>query len=86
MRAIHFKEANKIYTKPEGMTDEECYSISAYEGKFDDGTPFVVTVWQPSKEDIDAINAGRPVCLRFIGGGLPPHSLYTTNEKGESNE
>jgi len=86
MRAIHFAEANKTYGKPQGWTDEQCYEISAYEGVTEDGFPIIITVWQPNKEDIEAINAGRPVILRMISHGLPPHSLYTTNENGEPNE
>lgn len=86
MRAIHFQEANTIYGKPDGMTDEQCYEISAYRGKNADGHPIIVTVWQPNKEDIEAINAGKPIILQFTCGSLPPHCLYTVDDKGEINE
>ena len=87
MRPIHFPEANKTYVKPEGMTDVECYSVSAYERKDDQGrVTSVSTVWMPNKEDIEAINAGRAIVLQVTGAGMPPVALFTFNEKGEINE
>jgi hypothetical protein len=42
-------------------------------------------MWQPSKEDIEAIVAGRPVILQIHSNGLPPVALFTLDENGESN-
>jgi len=81
MRAIDFPESNITFGKPDNMTDEQCFSISAYKG---DG--FINTVWMPNKEDIDAINAGRPIILSIIGSGMPPVSLFTCDEEGNVNE
>lgn len=47
--------------------------------------PFILTCWQPSKEDIEAINRGEPIWLRTLGMGFAPTELFTTNEKGEIN-
>lgn len=81
MRPIHFPESNITFGKPENMTDEECYSVSAYKG---DG--YINTVWMPNKEDIEAINAGRPIILSITGQGMPPVSLFTCDENGVPNE
>lgn len=67
------------------MTDEQCYSITAYRGKGVDGLTFVLTQWMPNKEDLEAINAGRPILLKVLGAIPPPVSLFTTNENGEAN-
>lgn len=87
MRAIDFPQANKIYSKPDGMTDEECYSVSAYEHKNENGeVVYINTVWQPNKEDIEAVNAGRPVIMSMGVGFLVPHALFTYDENGNTNE
>ena len=95
MRAIDFPEANRQYGKPESMTDEECYPVSTYEHRVpvnyaDPEGPYTVksitTVWQPNKEDIEAILAGRPIMLQWTASFLVPHALYTCDEKGNINE
>jgi len=86
MRAIHFEESNRTFGKPESMTDEECYSVSAYVGQTPDGRPFINTVWMPNKEDLEAMNAGRPIILSITGTGMPPVVLFTCDENGNPNE
>lgn len=86
MRPIHFPEANMIFNKPESMTDEECGSLSAYRGEDQNGNKFVNTLWMPSKEDIEAIQSGRPIILSVYGGGLPPICLFTCDESGTPNQ
>lgn len=81
MRPIDFPAANIVYVKPEVMTDEEFYLISAHKG---DG--FIKTVWMPNKEDIDAINAGNPIVVSVAGSNLPPMALFTLDENGEINQ
>lgn len=85
MRHIHFKEANKFFTKPADMADEECSSISAHLGSDHLGRPYINTVWMPNKEDIDAINAGRGIIVTIYGPGLPPMSLFTLDENDMPN-
>lgn len=85
MRSIHFDEANTFFNKPETMTDEECYSVSAYLGEVE-GRKFINTCWMPNKEDIEAILAGRPIVLQINGGIMPPVALFTYDENGNSND
>jgi hypothetical protein len=86
MRPIEFEGYNATFTKPDSMTDDECMPIHAYLGNDQHGRPFVNTVWQPNKEDIEAINAGRPIVLSVFSEGLPPVGLFTLDEKGLPNE
>lgn len=81
MKPIHFPESNKTFTKPESMTDEECQSLPVYQG---DG--FINSVWMPSEADKEAIAAGRPIILSITGYGMPPVSIFTTDEYGKPNE
>lgn len=86
MKPIHFPESNIQFNKPTSMDDSECLPISAYSGVDANGNPHINTVWQPSKEDIEAINAGRPIVVCVLGTGLSPMSLFTFDENGNSNE
>jgi hypothetical protein len=85
MRPIDFPKANWYFNKPTTMDDAECLPISAYAGQNDKGMPYINTVWQPNKEDIEAIVAGRTVVVSVIGYELPPMSLFTCDENGEPN-
>lgn len=94
MHPIYFEGAQEI-RKPENMTDEECSSIWAMPvdtpaGTDDQGNQLVtrrwIEAWQPSKEDIEAINRGQPIYIIICSAGLPPVSVVTLNEKGESND
>lgn len=92
MHPINFQGAREI-GKPEDMTDEQCYSLWAmpfeYKREDPDGNTVTSNVWlecwQPSKEDIEAINAGRPIWLQIHSNGLPPVALLTLDENGNSN-
>lgn len=85
MMPIDFEGSNLTLTKPGNMTDEQCSSIKAYKDVDDAGFPFILTVWQPSKEDIEAINAGRPICVKTVGEGFQPMAIYTTDENFNAN-
>ena len=100
MLPINFEGAHEI-KKPESMTDEDCSSLAILQGFTDrpgnlppaviqdvvQGTnwPYTLSCWQPSREDIAAINAGQPVWVRILSHQVHPIELLTTNEKGEIN-
>ena len=86
MMPCNFKEANILLNKPKSMTDEECFSgLPAYKGKDGDGFDCFVTLWLPSKEDIEAILAGRGIAIKTIGTEFAPMSVYTIDENGHIN-
>lgn len=84
MMNVAFDGAEEI-RKPESMTDEQCSSVWAYRASDDDGFPFFLTAWMPSKEDLEALNAGRPLFLKTIGGRFQPVAMFTLNEHNEVN-
>ncbi len=79
MLPIEFKEANITFNKPEGMTDEQCMSVSAFKGQDHEGIPVVITKWAFNKEDLEEIAKTGVVYLQVAGNGMPPVSLYTEN-------
>lgn len=93
MHPIPFEGA-KLIGKPENVKDEDCFSMWAMpvnhtftgeDGKQYQGKMWV-EMWQPSKEDIEAINAGRPIILQIHSTYLPPVAVFTLDENGNSND
>lgn len=84
MLPVTFDKANFTFGKPEGMTDEQCSSLHVWKGAApvdDNGTmvPCIISKWQPSKEDIEAIVKGDGIWLSITGRGMPPVALFTEN-------
>lgn len=92
MHPIQFEGA-RVIGKPQNMTDEQCYSLYAtsndYEFTGEDGKRYQARywteMWQPSKEDIEAIIAGQPIILQIHSVGLPPVALFTIDQDGNPN-
>jgi hypothetical protein len=59
-----------------------------YAGNISDGPPYPITLtyWMPSKEDLEAMNAGRGIWVRFLSHVVYPMSLFTLDEAGEINQ
>jgi len=85
MKPIIFPGANLVLNKPADMTDEQCSPLHVQKVT-SQGFPYYISAWQPSEEDIAAINQGRPVFLQITGAAHPPVSLFTLTEKGEHHE
>jgi hypothetical protein len=85
MSPVDFEGSNLNLTKPVGWTDEQCFNMPAFKGKDKEGEPFILTAWQPNKEDLEAMNRGEPLYLRVCGEGHPPVSLFTMNPDGTGN-
>lgn len=86
---------NITLVKPEKTTDEECYELRAMRGEMEFGlgaagmpqmVPFHLVGFYPSKEDLEALNAGRGFYLRILGAGFSPVAVFTVDEKGEIND
>lgn len=74
-----FEQVNKVFGKPDNMTDEECMSLPVYQGKYSDGWPCIISCWKFSKEDIEEIQRTGCIWLSITGNSMPPVSLYTEN-------
>jgi hypothetical protein len=85
MNPVDFPGSNKLYKKPNNMTDEQCFTVHACESVDIEGFKYVLTAWMPSYEDLKAMNNGRPIYLKIIGGGMPPVALFTLDENNEAN-
>lgn len=79
-------EGSREIQKPDVMTDEECSSLPIIQGVHEDGYPYTISKWMPSKEDIEAIQAGRGIWVRVLSHMVFPMSLVTFNENGEVNQ
>lgn len=82
MLPTDFPEANTTLSKPADSTDEQCTGLRAWSGEVvvdENGTkwPCIISKWQPSKEDIDTINAGGAIWLQVYGRGMSPVLLST---------
>lgn len=48
--------------------------------------PFTLSYWMPSKEDLEALNAGRGIWVRFLSHVVFPMGLFTLDEAGQINQ
>jgi len=48
--------------------------------------PFTLSAWMPSKEDREAIMAGRPIWVRFLSHVVFPMAMFTLDDAGEINQ
>lgn len=67
-----FEEHNKVLTKPDGWTAEECHDIQAWVGDNAGGYPVVVSCWKPSPEELAEIQRTGQVWLHVHGQTMPP--------------
>ncbi|HUS02938.1 MAG TPA: hypothetical protein VMY77_14470 [Chitinophagaceae bacterium] len=85
MLPIDFEGTNVILTKPKDWTDEQCMEIKAFRGVDAEGIPFFLTAWNLSKEDLEAVNEGRPIMLKVCGSVTPPVAMYTFDKNYNPN-
>ena len=83
---VHFEDSNLTLKKPRNMTDEQCSDLTAYRGVDNSGFPYILTGWMPNREDIEAINEGRPIYIKTIGEAFAPLSIFTLDQEGNCNE
>lgn len=86
MLPIHFDGANVILKKVDADTDENIMPLHAHKGITEKGQPYYLTMWQPSKEDLEALNAGRAIWMSTLGEYFPPVMLFTCDENNVSND
>lgn len=72
-----FEQANKVFSKPEGWTEDQCGDLPVWAGSDQSGHPCIISKWVPSKEELAALNAGEGIYLMIAGTGMPPVSLFT---------
>jgi len=79
MLPITFKQANHIFTEPNGLTDEQCGNLPVFKGKDMANLPVIISCWKFSKEDLEYIQQTGCIFLSIMGEGMPPVSLIAEN-------
>lgn len=77
MKPTEFSEQNKVFTKPENMTDEQCLPLPVWHGTDQAGFPLIISCWKPTEEEINQIKETGVIWLSIVGKGMPPVSLTT---------
>jgi hypothetical protein len=85
--AASFDQENTIFNPPEGVSNKDCNSISAYRGDInyedEDGNPMsaecVITCWRLTKEELEEVNRTGRIWLYIHGTGMPPVSVSGSN-------
>lgn len=87
MLPTDFPGSNLEVDKPDNATDEQMMSgVPAWRGT-EKSTGFLcyLFAWQPSREDIEAINAGHPIMVKMYADPAVPHTVFTMGKDGEVN-
>jgi len=80
-----FEGTNVILGKPEGMTDEQCYSIKGKRGIDENNFPYTMVAFTPNADDMKALQEGRALFVKVLGTQFAPISLFTFDENGNGN-
>ncbi len=67
------------------ITQSDSVIISVAAGVDLDYYPYFITAWRPSKEDLEALNEGRPIYIKTLSKQLPPMAVFTLDENGNGN-
>lgn len=83
MKPVNFPQATADLGPPPGLAESQVQTVPSFMGIVQrgslEGSPMVVTAWQPDQADLERLNQGQPVFLTFLGG-LPPHMASTDFE------
>lgn len=87
LNPINFPGANVILQKSEyeDYGPEWIDGVPAMLTKSKSEAETYITAWQPNKEDLEALNAGKPIMLQFYSHVVPIHRAFTVSDEGEIN-
>lgn len=66
---------NDVLGAPPGVKIEDCYALPITRATFSDGTPAVISFWQPTVEEQKLLAEGKPVRLCLLGQTHAPINL-----------
>lgn len=72
MHPIKIPQTNHTFTRPESMTEEECFDMPVVAGRREDGWPEIISVWQLTPEEIEHISKTGKIYLGVVAAGIPP--------------
>lgn len=73
----------KLSDKTRTVGGSSFKDLDIHDYKRDDGTPAMLSAWQPTAEELTALNRGEPVWLHILGNQHPPVILVVNTEGGE---
>lgn len=86
MSPVEIDGANMTLAAPRGSNDEDFFGrVRARGGRDLDEQPFIEVAWMPNYEDLQAMNAGKPLIVRIADERFPPLAMYTTGDDGKPN-
>lgn len=72
MNPVDFAQSNRVYTHPKDMTEKDCQDLHVCQTEDSNGLPLLISVWQPTPQEVGEILLGKPVYLGVIGSQHPP--------------
>lgn len=72
MNAIQHPSNNDVLVAPLGVTIEDCTALKITRAHYADGTPIVISYWQPDADELARLNAGKPVAITIWGNTHAP--------------
>ena len=73
MLPLRISNATRIMAE----TQDEYHALAIRDEVFEDGTPCMTSVWEPTPAELAMLNAGGAVVLRILGRQFPPVTLET---------
>ena len=73
MEPVEFPESNKVFHKPDNMSEDECGSLHVHQK-----SGVIVSCWELSPEELKIVNETKKVWLGVLGQGHPPVFLSGT--------
>lgn len=89
MLPVKFDQHNQVFGKPVGSTDDQCRPLYVHTGEFDncgDRWPSIISMWEPSPEERQAIANGANIYKRECTTSLPPSSLFVRSPFGDGKQ
>lgn len=72
MQASSFDEANVILGPPEGLTEDDVYSLNVNRTEFADGSHAVTSLWKLTQDELEEFQRTGRIWLVCLGGTMPP--------------
>ena len=74
MMLRHIAGATRVLGQSQGYL-----GLPVRDAKLEDGTPVMMTAWEPTPKEIEAINAGKSILLMVLGTAHPPVNMFVEN-------
>lgn len=77
MRARRTHNSTRVFRLPGGTEDNDLW---VYDIADENGNHVIASVWEPTRDERDAILRGENIRLLVWGDGIPPFAMDTTDE------